>query len=333
MATPRYEPVRLIGRGGLGEVTLARDTDIDRNVAVKRLRSDVTTEDGVDRFADEIRTVGQLEHPNITPIHDVGVDDQGQRYFVMRYVDGETLESIIGKLAAGDRDYHRLYTFEYRTQIFIGVVNAISFAHSKGIVHRDIKPANIMIGTYGEVVVMDWGIAKKVGAPEKPGHVGTPAYMSPEQALGDLEAIDARSDIYSLCVLFYELLALRHYLADKQSLPDMIAGIVHTKPEHASHLRHESQPAVPAELGWLIQRGLEKAPDKRFQSTAELMQAIQRAMSGRFDVHCYVTMMKRGGTGAVRFVNAHPRVAMLAFLGITGIVLFGLVELVLHFVQ
>ncbi|HSD90682.1 MAG TPA: protein kinase, partial [Kofleriaceae bacterium] len=98
---PRFEPVRLLGRGGIGEVTLVQDNDIHRSVALKRLRSDTVSTEGLFRFVHEIRTVGQLEHPNIAPIYDVGIDDHGQHYFVMRYVEGETLETVINKLAAG----------------------------------------------------------------------------------------------------------------------------------------------------------------------------------------------------------------------------------------
>jgi len=160
----RFEPVRVIGKGGLGEVTLARDHDIDRPVAIKRLIGG-SSDEQVMRFAHEVRTCGQLEHPNITPVYDVGVDDAGQHYFVMRYVEGQTLEMLIAQLASGDHDLLCEYTFERRVELFIGVLHALQYAHAKGIIHRDIKPANIMIGPYGEVMLMDWGIAKQTGAP------------------------------------------------------------------------------------------------------------------------------------------------------------------------
>ncbi|HWE27958.1 MAG TPA: serine/threonine-protein kinase, partial [Polyangia bacterium] len=162
----RYEPVRALGAGGQAEVTLARDHDIDRAVALKRLLPERNDEASVLRFAEEIRAVGQLEHPNIVPIHDVGVDAEGRYFFVMKYVEGETLESIIGKLRAGDEAYQRRYTAEYRLQICNEILRGVEHAHALGIVHRDLKPANIMVGALGEVVIMDWGLAKRIGEPE-----------------------------------------------------------------------------------------------------------------------------------------------------------------------
>jgi serine/threonine-protein kinase len=159
----RYEELRMLGEGGMGEVLAARDNDIERTVAVKRLKPGVQAASTLARFVDEIRTVGRLEHPNIMPIHDVGVDEQGQYYFVMKYLDGETLENIIEKLRDGDPVYLRRYPFERRVELFVGILEAIAYAHGHHIIHRDIKPANIMVGPYGEVMVMDWGLAKPIG--------------------------------------------------------------------------------------------------------------------------------------------------------------------------
>lgn len=141
----RYQELRRLGAGGIGEVVSAADNDIGRTVAIKRLRTPAKSTSNLVRFVEEIRTIGRLEHPNIIPIHDVGVDDKGEYYFVMKYVDGETLESIIQKLAAGDRSYHQRHGFEQRTQLFLGILKAVAFAHANGIVHRDIKPANVKI--------------------------------------------------------------------------------------------------------------------------------------------------------------------------------------------
>src|SRR5262245_97310 len=131
-AEQRFVPLRVLGRGGLGEVTLVQDNDIDRTVALKRLHLEQATDELVFRFAQEIRTAGQLEHPNIAPLYDVGIDDEGRHFFVMRYVEGETLEAVIAKLAAGDPTYHQTFTFERRVELFIGIVHAIEYAHAKG---------------------------------------------------------------------------------------------------------------------------------------------------------------------------------------------------------
>src|SRR5262249_53205364 len=121
---PGYEPVKLLGAGGMGEVVLVQDQDIARRVAIKRLLPSMTHPALLARFVDEIRTVGRLEHPNIVPIHDVGVDEQGRYYFVMKYVEGETLESVIAKLAAGDPAYHATYSYERRIEIFLELPHA-----------------------------------------------------------------------------------------------------------------------------------------------------------------------------------------------------------------
>jgi serine/threonine-protein kinase len=345
---PRYEPIKLLGRGGVGEVTLARDNDIHRPVAVKRLRPEVAAE-GIHRFVHEIRTVGQLEHPNIAPIHDVGIDDGGNHYFVMRYVEGETLEAIIAKLAAGDADYHRRFSFEHRVQMFLGVANAVRFAHSKGIIHRDLKPSNIMVGPYGEVMLMDWGIAKKLGQSDAAQPVGiastldgrdavfhtrhgtlvgTPAYMSPEQAAGHIDRVDARSDIYSLCVVFYELLALQHYLPGRTTVQEMLAAVQKDPQTHATRVGNPHQPRVPVELGWFLEKGLAKDPAARYQSLDELVDELQGALSGGFHVRCKVSFIKKAASKAVRSIEGHPDVVIAAVVLVLAAAGFGVVELV-----
>src|SRR5262249_13795396 len=129
----RYEPTKLLGAGGMGEVVLVTDHDIERKVALKRLLPEMTDPSILARFVDEIRTVGRLEHPNIVPIHDVGVDELGRYFFVMKYVEGETLESIIEKLQAGDPKYVEKYSIEVRIELFLGVLHALSYAHERGI--------------------------------------------------------------------------------------------------------------------------------------------------------------------------------------------------------
>lgn len=136
----RYHPLRRLGAGAMGEVSLEHDNDIGRTVAVKRLTADLDNSDGLVRFIAEVQTIGQLEHPNIIPIHDVGLDQDGRYYFVMKYVDGETLEAIIAKLAAGDPDYHARYPAEVRLEIFLGLLHALQYAHDQGVVHRERMP-------------------------------------------------------------------------------------------------------------------------------------------------------------------------------------------------
>jgi serine/threonine-protein kinase len=331
----RFEEVRPLGQGGMGEVVLLKDNDIERMVALKRL-PETNDVDRLLRFVEEIRTVGQLDHPNIVPVHDVGIDHLGRYYFVMKHLQGDTLESIIEKLRQGDRAAHAHYTFPMRVQIFLGVLNALAYAHRKGFIHRDLKPANIMVGPYGEVTVMDWGLARRVNqpadmaqaseSPEAPpmspreaaslrtqlgAVVGTPLYMSPEQARGQHDQVDVRSDTYSLCVLFHEFLYLRHYLEGRESLADVLEGVQKTMPDLLAPVKHVPQAAVPAEFVWFLARGFEKDPARRYQSVEEMMDVLQGAMDGRIHVQCQRTLIKRGLHKMLRMVDEYPKTVIV----------------------
>ncbi|MFI5299940.1 MAG: serine/threonine-protein kinase [Polyangiales bacterium] len=321
---PRYEPRGLLGTGGVGEVVKTRDNDIDRTVAMKRLKADMRSPGHVARFVEEIRTIGLLEHPNIVPIHDVGIDDEGQYFFVMKLVEGETLESVLEKLSSGDRLYHGVYGFERRMEIFLGVLEAVAFAHAKGILHRDLKPANIMIGPFGEVMVMDWGLARRqrnspsfglddrasAGPGDNPlstqagAILGTPAYMSPEQARG--EPLDARSDIYSLSVMLHEMLCLRHYLADCKTVASVLIGVHSEHPKAASFVSNAHQGAAPMDLSHFARRGYEKDPSNRYQSVDEMIARLRRRAEGYIPIQCHVTLLKRLTQAWTHFIDRHP---------------------------
>jgi serine/threonine-protein kinase len=348
---PRYEPVRPIATGGMGEVVLMHDQDIARPVAIKRLLPELDDATALLRFAEEIRIIGQLEHPNIVPIHDVGVDAEGRYFFVMKYIEGETLAEILQHLRAGDAEYQRRYTVERRVEIVLGVLNALAFAHAHGILHRDIKPANVMVGRFGEVVVMDWGIAKPMaaaarerearaaeGAPSSDrvlatrvgAYVGTPAYMAPEQALGQNDALDARTDLYAAAVLFHELVTLRHYLGDTSSVEKTLAAVAGPEVTR-KQLFGETHPAeapVPIELRYVIARGLSKDPAHRFQTAEAMIEALQHAMEGRGAIRCQVTLTKRMLREVGRLMDRHPALVMLAMLAVAASVVFTGVTLV-----
>jgi serine/threonine-protein kinase len=328
-ARSRFEPLRSLGEGGAGEVTAAMDHDIGRTVAVKKIRAEAKCDEMVARFVEEIRTIGALEHPNVIPIHDVGIDEAGDYYFVMKYVDGETLESIIARLKSGDAEAHQRYGFEARVQIFRGLLEAVAFAHSHGVVHRDIKPANVMIGRFGEVLLMDWGIAKSIRgegvglddttierAVQKTGDtsrfartqigaiIGTPIYMSPEQARG--EPVDERSDVYSLTVLLHELLCLSHYLEGRTDVDDVLAGVVNQPLQLTKIKASPHQPIVPMDLRWYLKKGMEKDRMRRYQSVREMIDRLDARADGRVPIQCHVTFTKRVNAEWTRLVERHP---------------------------
>lgn len=197
----KYTFVKELGRGGMGVVCLAEDRELDRLVAIKILN---TPEDFGDRMIREAQIIARLEHPGIVPIHDVGKLPDGRIFYAMKYVRGNRLDEYAAQ-GASLRD---------RLRKFQAVCDAVAFAHAHGVIHRDLKPQNIMIGSFGEVLVLDWGVAKIRDDPRSSAFhqtmegtvIGTQRYMSPEQARGEIDQLDERSDIYALGAVLYFLL-------------------------------------------------------------------------------------------------------------------------------
>jgi serine/threonine protein kinase len=182
----RYQLVSVLGRGGMATVYLARDTTLDRDVALKVLDWTVD-ESSASRLAQEARILASLEHPGIVPVHDFGLLADGRLFYAMKRVRGERLDRW-----ADGRGLHE------RLGAFLRICDAVAFAHAHGVVHRDLKPANVMVGEFGEVLVLDWGIARVRGESDTSGIVaGTPDYMAPEQVRGDRD-VDERADVFAL---------------------------------------------------------------------------------------------------------------------------------------
>ena len=223
----RYKFLRSVGFGGMKSVLLVFDRDTGREVAMAimpdfrdRPKSDL------ERFVREARLTAQLEHPNIVPVHDLGIDSSGSPFFTMKYLHGQSLSSVLRKLAKGDAEAVHRFSQLRLLQIFIRICNAVEFAHSQGICHLDIKPENVNIGDFGEVLLLDWGLARvisphsRLASPntedvDANGHVkGTPGYMAPEQIrLLKEHPVGFRSDIYSLGGILYAMLSLSNPLS------------------------------------------------------------------------------------------------------------------------
>ncbi len=276
----RYVLGERLGMGGMGEVVRAHDSELDRVVAMKRMRASQGSSSARRRFFEEARTAAGLEHPNIVPVYDVGSDGDGCPYFTMKWIRGRTLAEILRGVAERKRRVLGDYPLSRRVQILQSVCMAIDFAHERGVIHRDLKPANILIGAFGEVHVVDWGLARS-GEPEngssRPDQTlavhGTPSYMAPEQARGD--AVDRRTDIYGLGAVLYEILTLRAPHAGR-SAPEIVEAVRRGPPPSPIEIEPETPPA----LDDLCRRAMSRDPADRPGSAREIHDELVQYLEG-----------------------------------------------------
>jgi serine/threonine protein kinase len=242
------------------------------------------------RFLEEIQITGQLEHPNIVPIHEVGVDMSGNLFFTMKYVTGENLENHIAKYHLNNKKNTQRQTEVYFLNILMKICDAIKFAHSKGVIHRDIKPENIMIGDFGEVLLMDWGSAKVKGTKDADTSnvvtirkdtnvlntvdgtmIGTPLYMSPEQALGAINEYDTRTDVFGVGAVLFKMLT-NQPPAKGSSEEEVLRDVVHNPTPNPKDT--EIGKAISREVRHICMQAIAREKEGRYQSIEEMQQDI-----------------------------------------------------------
>jgi len=297
----RYQPGAIIGRGGMGEVRRARDLELDRELAMKTLHSPGPR--ARRRFLREASITGRLDHPGVVPVHDVGTDADGQPFFTMRHVEGIDLEEVIERVRRNDP----LWTLARALEVLIKVCDTMAFAHSRGIIHRDLKPSNVRVGRFGEVYVMDWGVARELAeatcdeqgsaepfVTEDPSGLtldgdvlGTPAYMAPEQAEGRNASVGKVVDVYAVGALLYQLLSGRRpYAADRELQTQReVLELVRTRAPTSLHVLAAR---TPRELVAICEKAMEREPAHRY-AEVETVGRDLRAFLDRRLVSAYDT--------------------------------------------
>ena len=293
----RYRVIRPIGQGGMGRVYEARDERLDRDVAIKVSNAPFAGSSLDERLEREALVSATLEHPGIVPVHDVGVLADGRLFYVMKLVRGDTLE----------RHAPSLTSESARLSLFERVAEALAFAHARGIVHRDVKPSNVMVGAFGEVLVLDWGAAKRVddpglgrtrpvdaampgashptGATEPGTRMGTPGFMAPEQAQGRVDDVSCATDVYALGALLCWLLAGRPPGANTAS---------------ARGLR-DTLPSAPRRLRAIVGKCLAERAAERYATAGDLVADVARYRAGEAVRACPETPWDRLGRWFVKY--------------------------------
>jgi eukaryotic-like serine/threonine-protein kinase len=317
----KYRLLEELGRGGMGTVYLAEDSVLERRVALKVLGAAAAPPGAVDRMWNEARILARLEHPGIVPVHDAGVLPDGRIYYAMKRVDGNRLDELAPSLSRAER-----------LRLFPRICEAVAFAHARGVVHRDLKPENVMVGPFGEILVMDWGVAKALDAsagsapadaatrPEATAAgavVGTLAYMAPEQAEGAADRIGAAADVYGLGAILYFLLAGRPPFEGERA-EARARGFSRAEPES---LRARDRSVTPA-LDAIVRRAMAAEPGNRYAGAEDLAADVARYLDGERVLAHEERLLERTRRLLVRYRT--PILIVLAYVvARAALILFG----------
>jgi eukaryotic-like serine/threonine-protein kinase len=327
LALPVVDPIvfaagKEIAAGGMGKITRARDRRLGREVAIKEmLASDMRA-----RFEREATITARLQHPAIVPIYEAGTWPSGGAFYTMRLVEGGTLAAAIDK---ADGLPARLALLPH----VIAVTEALAYAHSRRIIHRDLKPHNVLVGEFGEAVVIDWGLAKELDRPDVVGEttlasplltmagavIGTPCFMAPEQARGD--ELDERADVFALGAILYNVLAGQPpYWDGKRATADQLLEAVLTRPPTPIE---NHAPDAPADLRAVVERAMQREPEARYATAKEMAEELRRFQAGQL----LVSREYRISDLLARWVGRHKAVVTVTAIAAVAVAVVGIVAL------
>jgi serine/threonine protein kinase len=295
----KYANFQPMNRGGTAVLRSCFDQLTGRTVAMKSLLPEFRHDHKERRrLLREARVTAQLQHPNTVPVYEIGQDPEEGLYFTMKRVSGENLFTILKRIAGGDTKAIEAFPLWQRLEIVAGAAQALMYAHARGVIHRDVKPENIWVGNFGEVILLDWGVAKVWGQrddePQRPVVVrereeqlqaitmagdrpGTPLYMSPEQINVNRAVIDERSDIFSMGVVLYEVAAIREPFRGRV-IQETFENIIHDHPPPPSKASPER--GIPPRLDTVVMKAIAKRPADRYQRMRELLEDIRAVEFG-----------------------------------------------------
>lgn len=290
----KYSNFRDMARGGSAVLRTCFDRITGRTIVIKTLLPEFRQNEQENRrLLREARVTAQLQHPNTVPVYEIGRDAAEGLYFTMKRVSGENLFEILKRIARGDAATIAAFPLRRRLEIVAGAAQALMYAHARGVIHRDVKPENIWVGNFGEVILLDWGVAKVWGQPDDaPQHPslarqpseslqaitmvgdrpGTPLYMSPEQVNVNRAVIDERSDVFSTGVVLYEVAALREPFRGRV-IQETFENIIHDNPPPPS--KASPGRGIPARLDEVVTTAIAKNPADRYQTMRDLLEAIR----------------------------------------------------------